>query len=199
MLQHNRKGSEILYYVCVMINTYSELLIKWNKNINLIQKNTTKDIVRRHIEDSQQLCCLLDKSSKIIDIGSGAGFPGVILAINGFLNLILCEKNIKKITFLRFVKQKLNLKFEIFENIYNFNNNDYTAVSRAFGKLSKLCDIMIQVNIKNGIFHKGENYVNEIIVAKENYDFEYETVKSTTNNKSAIVKIFNVRRKTWEK
>lgn len=182
-----------------MINTYCDLLIKWNKSINLIQQNTTKDIIHRHIEDSQQICRFLNKSDKIIDIGSGAGFPGVILAINGFSNVVLCEKNVKKRTFLRFVKQNLNLECEIFEDIYKFNRNGYTAVSRAFGSLSKLCDIMTKVNIKIGIFHKGENYVNEVNEAREIYEFGYEATKSTTNRKSAIVKIFDVRRKTWEK
>lgn len=182
-----------------MIKAYCEELNKWNKSINLIQKNATKNMVRRHIHDSQQICDLLNPEDPIIDIGSGAGLPGIVLTINGFQKVTLCEKNIKKLTFLRAIRQQLGLKYEIFDDIYNFQSEDHTAVSRAFGSLLKLCDIMLKINIKIGIFHKGETYMQEVKDAKNAYEFDYEIFPSTTNNKSAIVKMFNVRRKMWER
>lgn len=178
-----------------MIEAYCDLLKKWNKSVNLIQQNTAYNIISRHIIDSEQIGILLNKTDEIIDIGSGAGFPGIILAINGFQHITLCEKNIKKITFLRAVKQTLGLNFDICDDIYEFYSNNHTAVSRAFAALNKLCDIMIKSNIKTGLFHKGATHLNEIKEAEKEYSFDYKIIPSITNKKSAIIKVSNIRRK----
>jgi 16S rRNA (guanine527-N7)-methyltransferase len=153
--------------------------------------------MERHIKDSQQLCGAIDKNERIIDVGSGAGFPGVILSINGFHNLTLCEKNIKRATFLRAVKEKLNLNYKILnEDIYNFRGDGkYTMVSRAFGSLSTLCDLMLKTNSRKGVFHKGETYEQEIEEARRYYHFDHEITKSITNPKSAIIGIDRLRRR----
>jgi 16S rRNA (guanine527-N7)-methyltransferase len=177
---------------------YCDLLSIWNKSINLVQKESLHNIMERHVKDSQQLCSAIDKNERIIDVGSGAGFPGVILSINGFHNLTLCEKNIKKATFLRVVRKKLNLNYKIFsEDIYKFKSKEKhtTMVSRAFGSLSMLCDLMLKTNSRKGVFHKGETYRQEIEEADKYYYFKYEIMESMTNSKSAIIKINDVRRK----
>ena len=83
------------------LKIYHKLLIEKNKTLNLIGKNTEKSIFSRHFIDSAQIYHLLDKKSDIIDVGSGAGFPGIIVKIlmeneslNG--NIILIEKSPKK-------------------------------------------------------------------------------------------------------
>jgi 16S rRNA (guanine527-N7)-methyltransferase len=62
---------------------YEKLLLKWNKTINLVSAKTLQDITNRHILDSLQLLMYMDKDSKVIDLGSGAGFPAIILSIAG--------------------------------------------------------------------------------------------------------------------
>jgi 16S rRNA (guanine(527)-N(7))-methyltransferase RsmG len=148
-----------------LIDQYIKLLVKWNKKINLVQARSLLQVFGRHIKDSLQICEMLSKNDLLLDIGAGAGFPGVILAIQGFNNVILCEKNHKKCTFLREVKGKLGLNFEIYEgDIYNFNAprgalQKIIAVSRGFGSLTKLLDIMDNISIEEGVFHKGEKYL----------------------------------------
>jgi 16S rRNA (guanine527-N7)-methyltransferase len=68
---------------------YQNLLLKWNKAINLISRNSEKDIWERHVLDSLQLLKYIDFSDNILDIGSGGGFPGIVLSIGGVKNAVL--------------------------------------------------------------------------------------------------------------
>jgi 16S rRNA (guanine527-N7)-methyltransferase len=74
---------------------YQNLLLKWNKAINLISRNSEKDIWARHILDSLQLLKYVDFLDNIIDIGSGGGFPGIVLSIGGVKNIALVESDKK--------------------------------------------------------------------------------------------------------
>ena len=188
-----------------LIDSYLSILRTWNKKINLVQSNTLSFAFERHIKDSMQICDMLNKDDLIIDIGSGAGLPGVILAIYGFENIILCEKNFKKSVFLKTVKSKLNLNFEVFnDDIYKFLKNQYAslgtykkcvAVSRAFGSLTVLVDIMLKLEIESGIFHKGERCQEEINEALECFDFNYKLTKSVTSDNGVIISVSEIRRK----
>ena len=184
-----------------LITNYIEMLNKWSSTINLVQPETLNNVYNRHIEDCIQIEYLLNKSSYILDVGSGAGLPGVILSIIGFENVILCEKNYKKCVFLHDVKANLRLSYQIYNgDIFKYqipNNllNKTVLVSRAFGALSTLLDVMSKLNIPRGVFHKGESYLKEIEAAKQKYNFNYETIPSKTNENSVILNVTNVRRK----
>ncbi len=99
---------------------YEESLINANKNLNLIGKSTIDNIWIRHFLDSAQLIDFIDKNQKsLIDLGSGAGFPGLVLAILAkdrkiSLKVQLLEKSPKKIKFLTNLIHELNLDVEIF-------------------------------------------------------------------------------------
>jgi 16S rRNA (guanine527-N7)-methyltransferase len=141
----------------------------------------------------------------VIDVGSGAGFPGIIMSIYGFKNVVLFEKNFKKSVFLNTIKARLGLGFEVVnEDIYNFSKiknvprgtfRDFVMVSRAFGKLSQLLEIMLQIKADKGIFHKGTQYKEEIIKSSEVFDYKFETQASVTNSSSVIITVYEVRRK----
>ncbi|HRW29126.1 MAG TPA: 16S rRNA (guanine(527)-N(7))-methyltransferase RsmG [Emcibacteraceae bacterium] len=91
---------------------YSEMLSKWQKSINLVSNSTISDMWRRHFYDSAQLLSLIEKKSeplKILDIGSGAGFPGLVLSILGAGEVHLVESVGKKCAFMNQVIQKTNL------------------------------------------------------------------------------------------
>ena len=173
------------------IKQYILLLKKWNKKINLVQANTIHTVMDRHIADSARIKDLIPNNYKVIDIGSGAGLPGVILSIYGIENIELCEKNFKKAVFLREVKRELGLSYDIYaEDIYKhppFSNDNIVAVSRAFGSLDKLLDVMQKLNINYGIFHKGVTYQEEIDKALEKYSFKYEI--SDRNKNGVIVSV----------
>ena len=183
---------------------YFLILKEWNKKINLVQSETLDNYFSRHIKDSLQIIPFLDFNSKIIDVGTGAGFPGVPLAISGFRDVLLCDKNFKKFVFLKYIREKLNLKYQVFnDDIFNLNVSRETSsncivVSRAFASLLKLMQFMNAKDLHKGVFHKGENYMTEIDEAKRVYDFDYTLKPSVTNPNSAIVIIGNIREKQWQ-
>lgn len=180
------------------IDAYIELLRQWNCSVNLVQSNTMIDVLERHVLDSEQICRFLKKDDFIVDIGSGAGFPGVVLAINGFKNVTLCEKNQKKVAFLRTVRKLVGIDFDIFDgDVFKLKAEGATSVSRAFGSLSKLLEVMLVIGSTNGVFHKGESHKEEIEDAMRKYAFDYNVNTSATSAKGVVLEIYNVRRNVW--
>jgi 16S rRNA (guanine(527)-N(7))-methyltransferase RsmG len=163
--------------------------------------------MNRHIMDCEQICRYIDKDDVVVDVGSGAGLPGIVMSICGFPNVILCEKSRKKCVFLHEARAKLKLNFEIFNrNIYDFSRDELlerygnlspkcTMVSRAFGDIAKLLDVMCKTSIEKGVFHKGKRYLEEIEVARNSFEFDNSIVPSTTSDDGVIVTLFNCRRK----
>ncbi len=184
-----------------LIRLYIEHLIKWNQYINLVQYNSLNDVYERHITDCMQINKFLTKDDYIIDVGSGAGLPGVILSMSGYKNVILCEKNYKKCIFLHDIKSKLKLDYAIFNgDIFEYQVPEQklksaVLVSRAFSSLEKLLSVMERLKVSRGTFHKGRTYKNEIEEASQVYHFEFEIEPSQTAPDSVILNISEVRRK----
>ena len=170
----------------------NELLIA-NKKHNFISKSTEHVIWHRHILDSAQLVKFIDFSkSSLSDLGSGAGFPGLILALfnkNKDFHVKLYEKSPVKRAFLRNISDKLSLKIEIFGNVYaNSIDSDY-IVSRAFKKLNAIIQVSREIAKKSHklIILKGQNAQKDLEKAfkKEKYDYKLEN--SITNEDSKII------------
>jgi 16S rRNA (guanine527-N7)-methyltransferase len=187
------------------LKIYHKYLIEKNKTLNLIGKNTEKSIFSRHFKDSAQIYDLIDKNIDIVDIGTGAGFPGIIVKIlmennNLIGNMILIEKSPKKSQFLEDLCIKLDLKVKIenkrLEN-YNFSKIS-TVISRAFKSTLKTIDILYRnkEKIKELVLLKGKTYQQEIDQAKKKYTFELEKFRSITSDDSSIVKITNIKLNT---
>jgi len=187
------------------LNKYKDFLVSSNKLLNLIGKTTENHIFSRHFTDSAQIHDLIDDKSEIIDIGSGAGFPGVIIKIlmdskkvDG--NVVLLDKSPKKCKFLNDLSNKLNLKFKI-QNVkledYKFNKIS-TIVSRAFKKAIETIDILFKNNdkIRSIILMKGKTYQQELEDVKKKYTFDLEKFRSITSDESYILKISNIKRST---
>ena len=101
----------------IKLSSYLDLLVKWNKKMNLTSEKTAQEILKRHIFDSLQYCRAVIPNNRIIDIGSGAGFPGVPLKIiYPNLNTILLESQRKRCSFLDTVIHHLNLQKTIVIN-----------------------------------------------------------------------------------
>ena len=187
------------------LNKYNDFLLENNKSFNLIGKTTEKHVFSRHFKDSSQIYNLIENKSEIIDIGSGAGFPGIIIKIlmendriNG--NMILIDKSAKKCEFLKELSNKLALILKI-ENLrledYKFNKIS-TVVSRAFKKTIQTIDLLFENNekIRNIILIKGKTYQQELEEAKKKYTFELEKFRSITSDESYILKISNIKLNT---
>ena len=187
------------------LNIYNDFLLENNKLLNLIGKTTENNVFSRHFTDSAQIYDLIDDKSEIIDIGSGAGFPGVIIKIlmdskkvDG--NVVLLDKSPKKCKFLNDLSNKLDLKFKI-QNVkledYKFNKIS-TIVSRAFKKAIETIDILFKNNdkIRSTILMKGKAYQHELEDVKKKYTFDLEKFRSITSDESYILKISNIKRNT---
>ncbi len=134
-------------------DNFLDILYIWNKKISLIS-SPKHQWLDRHLLDSLSIRDYILEPKKILDIGSGNGFPGIILAIlYPKKNFTLLDSNSKKSLFLRFVVHELNLKNvnvhqERIENYYNTDSFD-TIITRAFGSLKKILDVtnhLISVN-----------------------------------------------------
>ena len=187
------------------LNIYNDFLLENNKLLNLIGKTTENNVFSRHFTDSAQIYDLIDDKSEIIDIGSGAGFPGVIIKIlmdskkiEG--NVVLLDKSPKKCKFLDDLSKKLGLKVEI-KNVKLENYKFYkisTIISRAFKKAIETVDILFKNNekIRSTILMKGKTYQQELEDAKKKYTFDLEKFRSITSDESCILKISNIKRST---
>ena len=187
------------------LNKYKDFLLSSNKSLNLIGKTTENQIFIRHFVDSAQIYDLIEDKSEIIDLGSGAGFPGVVLKIlmdNKKIagNITLIDKSPKKCKFLQDLSDKLVLTLKIVNlKIENFKFNKIsTVVSRAFKKTVDTIDILLKNNdkIRNIILIKGKTYQQEIDDAKKKYTFDVEKFRSITSDESYILKISNIKRST---
>lgn len=154
------------------IEKYIKILLEWQKHVNLISKNTISDIQKRHILDSAQLWKYIPDSSKTLtDVGSGGGFPGIILGILnktcGFpLKIMLIESDSKKAIFLaevnRQLKLNLNILAERVEKVENFKTD--VIVSRAFSELNQIL-LLCQKIVSHEtilILPKGKRYKEEV-------------------------------------
>ena len=165
------------------LELYHDLLISWQKKYNLVGPSTLKDIWERHFIDSAQLFSLLPlehKEKPIYDIGSGAGFPGMVLAIMGRKDIVLCESSSKKCIFLEEVKNKTNTNV-IIDNIRaeSLPSCSATAImARAVTSLSGLLNLSIPILAKKGvcIFPKGINWKKELLFAQQRFHIDYKVV-----------------------
>ena len=182
-----KNGSSILQ----KLDEYKKILIDENKKINLIGKSTVENFDERHLLDCIQIIKFLPHKNKThMDIGTGAGLPGIILSIIGYKNLHLVEKSVKKSIFLENCKSRLGLDYEVHNKsiaeISDINISYVTA--RAFAPIEKIISITKKIINKNTkfILLKGKSYLSELqLINKQK--FFWETHPSITSNDSKII------------
>lgn len=187
------------------LKNYQALVLEWNSKFNLISKSTETTIWERHIVDSLQLIKYITNKDKILlDLGSGAGFPGVVLAITcqeiyPDLQINLVESIGKKTTFLHAVNEQLKLNMEIHqERIEKLNIGKVDVItSRALAALPKLLDYAKPFCKKETklILPKGENWYLENDEALTKWLYKYEVFNSDTSDVGKILRISDLRRK----
>ena len=179
---------------------YSELLVKWQKSINLVSNSTLSDMWRRHFYDSAQLIDYFkeqEKPLKILDLGSGAGFPGVVLSIMGAGQVHLVEGVGKKCSFIKQIIQKTAIDAIVHNE--RIENMDVFAVdlitSRACADLEKLLDLTAKYIGPDTecLFLKGEKAEEEIKRASDKWDFRIKKYTSKSEESGMILKLSNIR------
>ena len=175
------------------LQIFINALINANKKHNFISKNTETDIWHRHILDSAQLVKFIDFSKgSLADLGSGAGFPGLVLAIfneNKDFHVKLYEKSPVKRAFLREIRDKLSLKAEIKGNVYDETVDTDYVVSRAFKKFEFIIQVSREIAKKSHklIVLKGQNAQEDLKKAFKREKYPYKLEDSITNKDSKII------------
>ncbi len=186
------------------LKKYEDLLIKHNSGLNLVGKSTINEIWSRHFLDSAQVIDLIDKNiNSCIDIGSGAGFPGLVLALllkhkKSQVNFKILEKSPKKCNFLKLVSSELGLDTEIIcQDIKNIKkiNCDF-AIARAFKPLPEIFEIIhskINFSAKLVLF-LGAKQSGLLDETSKKWNMEYKQRKSITSSDSLIIEVNKLER-----
>ena len=177
--------------ILTKLSEYKKILLKENETMNLIGKSTITNLDERHLLDCIQIVKYLPHHEKsVIDVGTGAGLPGIILSIIGFKNLHLVEKSPKKSTFLENCKLRLGLNYVVhnksISEISNLNIDYVTA--RAFASIEKIISMTKKIINKQTkfILHKGRSYLTELETINSQKYF-WETHPSITSSESKII------------
>jgi len=177
-----------------LIDNYISKLTKSNQIHNLVGPSTIDVAWDRHINDSLQLSqFILKKNASIIDLGTGAGLPGVILHIFGHTNILLIDSKSKKINFIKEFAYDQNLQIKtICTRVEKIKNQKFDyIVCRAFASLTKLLDYSLFFTKKNTslLFLKGRSVKKEIDIAKNSFSFEYDLYPSKSIGEGFVLKI----------
>lgn len=188
------------------LDIYKALLVKWSKAVNLVSPSTLPDADRRHFDDSLQLLPLIPEGTKtLFDLGSGAGFPGMVLAISRpEIDVHLFESDQKKCSFLSTVSRETHIPVTIHNRRIESVDENLTILpdvitARALASLVDLLGLTEQWWSRNPqailVFPKGARADEEVIEACKIYDFVLESVPSRTDKSAQILKLRQVRRR----
>ena len=170
---------------------YKKMVIDENKKMNLIGRSTIDNFDQRHLLDCIQIIKYLPHNEKThMDIGSGAGLPGIVLSIIGYKNLHLVEKSPKKSMFLENCKLQLELDYQVhnksISDLKDLNIDYITA--RAFAPIEKIISQTKKIIHKHTkfILHKGESYLSELQNIDQN-KYLWNPHSSITSEVSKII------------
>lgn len=201
---HQIAGIDVSRETINALEKFAELLEKWNRSINLVSKTTIPDIWNRHIVDSAQLLALeLPEKPEWLDIGSGGGLPGIVVAVilrethpNAFVTLV--ESDQRKAAFLRTAASTLDLtlaiKAERVETLVPASADILSA--RALMSLDGLLALGQRHLKPDGrlFLLKGRSYQEEISAAQKHWKFDVVARPSITDNEAKVLEIRNIER-----
>jgi len=190
------------------LKLYEVELKRWQKAVNLVAPGTLDQIWHRHFADSAQLAEFLPETAKqIVDVGSGGGFPGLVLAIllckDSDVKVTLVESDQRKAAFLRETARRIKIPVEIMSTRIESNasveqlNSVDTVTARAFAPLDRLFGLVFPVFSRQtvGIFLKGRDFGREIELARQSWTFDFELRESKTEPEGRIIVVRDLARK----
>ena len=191
------------------LKTYQELLVEWQEKFNLVSNSSLQHVWERHFADSAQLYKHIPESAKnLIDFGSGAGFPAMVLAImslerTSYLNVSMVESIKKKTLYLKEVADKTSINVTIInDRIENLPDRKYDVItSRAMTSLVELLNYSNRFCHKDTvcIFPKGKNYAAELSEAHKKWHFKCVVEASDVSDEGKILIITDIRKKKEKK
>lgn len=186
------------------LELYAELLRKWNQRINLVSKTTIRELWIRHFLDSAQLAAFAPAHGAYwVDVGSGGGFPGLVLAILGMESgspnhVDLVESDVRKSAFLRTVIRETGVPARVINNRIEDTPSLGADVlsARALADLTTLLGFAERHLLPGGtaIFPKGESWQKELSDAQSKWNFTHRIDKSKTQDGPVILSVTGVSR-----
>lgn len=180
------------------LTVYEGLLRKWQPSLNLVSHQTLDDSELRHFLDSAQLYTHIKDFSRLACLGSGAGFPGAVMAIMGHQDVTLIERDQKKAVFLRTVSRETGVPFRVVcEDIREHNEQYDCIVSRALAAVTDLLDLSeaIRKPTSECFYLKGTIVDQELSQAQELWGMTASKIQSITDNNGVILHLTNITRK----
>lgn len=181
------------------LQAYAELLVKWQKSINLVGPDTIPSLWCRHFLDSAQLFPIVPQSvHRLVDMGSGAGFPGLVLAILGVSDVHLIESDARKCAFLREVARVTGTSVTIHNNriekVAPLGADMVTA--RALAPLDKLLTWAEPHLLPEGhcLFLKGRGAEDELTAAAKDWNIAAQRIPSLSDASGLVLHLKEVRR-----
>ena len=183
---------------------FEDLVVLWNPAINLISNSSISDLWSRHIVDSAQLFLFtLPDEGLWLDVGSGGGFPGIVVSIVAkelapSLRVVLVESDNRKCVFLRTVIRELGLSVKVInDRIENVKLDDVVYLSaRALRNLNSLLFI-VENNVSREtvcVFPKGRSYKKELVESQKNWKFDFNLIDSNTSEDSKVIVLKGLER-----
>lgn len=185
----------------IKLRRYVGLLEKWQAQINLVSRSTLSDVWGRHIEDSLQLVSLLRPDERVlVDVGSGGGLPGVVLAMAcPEIAVTLVESDRRKAVFLSTVSRETSVPFRVCRERVEALDLPAPDVitARAFAPLESLLDLTSGIRGAETrlLLLKGEQWEAEVELAKKAWKFEWQSYTSKTNPKGVMLALEHVERR----
>ena len=181
------------------LKRYVELLLKWQRAINLIGPNTAQNIWCRHILDSGQLMAHLPTTSgPVVDIGSGAGLPGMVLAIMGVTDVHLIDSDSRKCAFLHEASRVTGTAVQIHNSRVETAEIAPAAIvtARAVAPLKRLIELTQSVSKQNTVFFffKGKDVKNELTEIKKNWNMSLDVIPSYSSTEGVILRMESLTR-----
>ena len=177
--------------VIIKLIEYKKLLLEENKKMNLIGKSTIDDFDKRHFLDCLQIHKYMpEKNLLTVDLGAGAGLPGVLLSIIGHKKINLVEKSPKKSVFLENCKMRLGLDYTVHnQSLSDVSlSNLHYIVARAFAPITKILNYTKQMvtNQTQYVLLKGKTYLEELNLV-DKVKFDWKAYPSITSNESRVI------------
>jgi 16S rRNA (guanine527-N7)-methyltransferase len=183
------------------LQAYADLLEKWQRKINLVSKSTLPDLWTRHMLDSAQIYPYIpENGTSLVDIGCGAGFPGLVLAIMGVPNVHMVDSDARKMAFVREASRITdtpvtvhNCRIDDLDSALKFD----VVTSRALASLDMLLDFSSVLRKPDGVclFLKGRKSQEELLEAQKNWDFDFQGEASLSDPEGQLLIIERMTRK----
>lgn len=182
---------------------FEQMFQKWNRSINLVAQSTSGDVWQRHILDSAQLARIEPQATRWVDLGSGGGFPGLVMAFllaeRDGASIDLVESNRKKASFLQTVVGQFSLPARVvarrIDDSHALVSTPQIVTARALAPLSTLLDLSAPWLIAGarGLFHKGRDYRTEVQESVHRWSFDLVEHPSVTDAGGVILELSNLR------